>query len=169
MDETVKELKAKRAELESERARLQDKLDAVRRKISALDETIDLFSSPLSGEHSTSKSAERLPDWPEGESIPVKVRHVFSGIQMIMQPGEMQEYLEINSDEESVRDHAAAETMSRLARKGNLERKRYDGYSSNFYGLEDWWDASDDDFAEDFKPPQLRQDKRSLLSNSQEE
>lgn len=163
MSDTAKELKEKLSELKMEQERLEKKLSSIDDKISAVNKTLELFSddSPPRRDIFDLEGTEidkQLSEWPEDQSMPQKVLYVFREVEEIMRPGEMDQYIRANSNEH-IRDHAAAETMSRLARKEDpqLRRSHYEGFSAYFYGLPEWWSESKDDFVEKYKPHQVQE------------
>jgi hypothetical protein len=143
------------AEIERIRQEYQPKIDALETSITLLGEDVASDSS---------SEPDIFTDFPVDESLPEQVIFVLDKVGQVMQPKQIERF--IKQYDESLRDYAVAEALSRMYKDGRIYRHKYNS-NTNYYGLCDWTDdtsnGSEADFQNQYKPESLHQDNELQL------
>lgn len=156
---TVKELKEAVKSLKRKRNQI---INAYDERINRLEDAIEILNkgglAQMGGEESSTYPLEEMEAKPEREfpldaNLPEQIQHVLRDAREIMQPKQIDE--RIRPHVPDLRDTAVAESVSRMARKEQLHRQKYND-RSNYYGLQKWKESDSDDFRDEYKPDELR-------------
>lgn len=159
--EAVKSLKRKRNEI----------INAYDERINRLEDAIEILNegglAQVGGEESSTYPLEKMETKPEREfpvdaNLPEQIRYILRQAQEIMQPKQIDERLRPHVSD--LRNTAVAESVSRMARKGQLHRQKYND-RSNYYGLQKWKESGSDDFRDEFKPDELKQKQANTFES----
>ena len=99
---------------------------------------------------------------PVDANLPEQIQYVLREAQEIVQPKQIDECIRPHVSD--LHSTAVAKSVSRMARKGQLHRQKYDD-RSNYYGLQQWKESGSDDFRDEFKTDKLKQEQSNTFES----
>jgi hypothetical protein len=142
----VKRLKDRRSKIVEELDRKIGKLEGA---IEVLEEEKGKTDDKQQSLIADSSSPTERAGYPSESTLRRKIIWALERKGEVMRPKQIDSIL--REREKDLRQNAVAETVSHMAKEGNLHRKKSGG-RSHYYGLQDWKEKKGDDFKDVFLP-----------------